>query len=383
MKIVYYCQNVLGIGHVHRSMELCRAFATHHDVTMITGGAPLHSQPFQFSHFQLPGLMMDSNFANLAPHDPGRELEEVKNQRRELLLDFFLQNKPDVFLVELYPFGRKAFRFELDPVLEGIRNGDLPSCQVYCSLRDILVERSDQQKFEQRIITSINDHFDGLLIHGDEGFIPLQATFSRMDDISIPFAYTGYVTSETSRKTRIDVRYELGISADTRLLVASIGGGNVGSELLFKVVAAFDLLDDKRYAMKIFSGPYASIDDIKRLKNLEGDAISVEKFSPHFKDWLMAADLSVSMAGYNTTMDILSTGVPALVYPFNQNQEQALRIEHLEKLVPIKKLNINDLKAEKLAALIKEQQLRRRFDSPISLNGSSNTLQMIEKWWGQ
>ena len=32
----------------------------------------------------------------------------------------------DLFIMDLYPFGRKAFRFELDPILHAIREKKLP-----------------------------------------------------------------------------------------------------------------------------------------------------------------------------------------------------------------------------------------------------------------
>ena len=38
MKIVCYCQHVLGIGHFHRSLELCKALAQHHETVMVLGG---------------------------------------------------------------------------------------------------------------------------------------------------------------------------------------------------------------------------------------------------------------------------------------------------------------------------------------------------------
>ena len=38
--------------------------------------------------------------------------------------------------------------------------------------------------------------------------------------------------------------------------------------------------------------------------------IMVERFTDHFPVWLTAADLSISMGGYNTTMDVLPQGLP-------------------------------------------------------------------------
>ena len=33
MKVSFYCQHVLGIGHFHRSLELCKALAARHRIT--------------------------------------------------------------------------------------------------------------------------------------------------------------------------------------------------------------------------------------------------------------------------------------------------------------------------------------------------------------
>lgn len=141
MKIVCYCQHVLGIGHFHRSLEICQALAKEHETVMILGGpeVPLPKTAVRF--VTLPGLQMDKEFRHLLPCQEGQDLETVKQQRAKQLFDFFAEFKPDIFLVELYPFGRKAFRFELDPLLQGIRDGSLGPCLRLCSLRDILVEK--------------------------------------------------------------------------------------------------------------------------------------------------------------------------------------------------------------------------------------------------
>ncbi|HID02727.1 MAG TPA: glycosyltransferase, partial [Desulfobacterales bacterium] len=38
MKVACYCQHVLGIGHFHRSLEICKALAERHETVMILGG---------------------------------------------------------------------------------------------------------------------------------------------------------------------------------------------------------------------------------------------------------------------------------------------------------------------------------------------------------
>ncbi|MFN2354128.1 MAG: glycosyltransferase family protein [Desulfopila sp.] len=395
MKIVYYCQHVLGIGHFHRSLAICRELAAAHDVTMITGGAPVETGDEQIAFFQLPGLMMDATFNNLAPTGTGTNtekeppdtepatLETVKRRRAALLYTFFEEHRPDACIIELYPFGRKSFRFELDPVLQAIRDGRLPGCHVFCSLRDILVERHDSGKFEQRVITTLNDFFDGLLIHGDKKCIALDATFSRLHDITIPMAYTGYVTPFIPAAPRADVRHNLGFSDATSLIVASIGGGNVGSELLLSMAEAMsfmDVMDDPFLHLQIFTGPYIDNNDLTRLSDHSDARITVSRFTAEFMHWLRAADLSVSMAGYNTTMNILQSGVPALLYPFGQNQEQLLRLQALGHNLPLKMLEQRDLQPETLAGHVRNQLRKGRFSSTVNLNGAAETARLIEHW---
>ena len=42
MKILIYCQHVLGIGHLFRTIEICKALH-HHDVLLVTGGPPVET----------------------------------------------------------------------------------------------------------------------------------------------------------------------------------------------------------------------------------------------------------------------------------------------------------------------------------------------------
>lgn len=383
MKIAYYCQHVLGIGHFHRSLEICRELARHHEVRLIVGGPPVEEVPENIGLYRLPGLRMDEDFQNLAPCDPGLSLAEVKEQRRGLLLDFFQTFRPEAFLVELYPFGRKAFRFELDPLLTAIREGTLPPCRCFVSLRDILVERpDDRDRFENRAVATLNRFFDGLLIHADNEIITLNETFGRCADIRVPIAYTGFVSRQAAGRPRAEIRRELRLAADDRLIVVSIGGGSVGYELLQGAIAAFSSLTASgiTYHMQLFSGPYLQEELFHRLRENLPPKVTLDRFSTSFPDWLQAADLSISMAGYNTCMNILQAGIPALVYPFAQNREQSLRAMRLGKKATIRLLEESDLVPEPLAALMQEMSGKVRFPTAVNLQGAAGTREQIEHW---
>ena len=382
MKIVQYCQHVLGIGHLLRSLEICKALKRH-DVVLVTGGPSVEtSLPDNVREVHLPGLMMDRNFTRLFTTNKGKSIDQVKNDRQKFFFNLFRKEAPDLFIVELYPFGRKAFRFEIDPILKGIRNRELPKCQVICSLRDILVEKEDVIKYEKRVVNSLNKYFDVLLIHADPGLIKLDETFSRVADISIPFAYTGFVTPKPAPERGLMLRQKLGIGKDEIFVVASAGGGNVGALLLETVINAIEYMDTgKKLYLYVFTGPFIGESDFERLQKLAVKRMQLARFTPDFLSYLAAADLSVSMAGYNTCMNILAAQVPSLVWPFSKNREQRLRAERLSRLKAMDVLDDKDLRPERLALLM-DKVLARNFRPRVSidLDGATNTARWIEKW---
>ena len=377
MKILYYCQHVLGIGHFHRSLEICRACSRDHEVTMVIGGPDIVLGEEPFSFFKLPGLQMDEAFSELRSCAPDRDLSQVKEERQKKLLGFFDDYAPDRLIIELYPFGRKAFRFELTPLLKAARK---TSCRIGCSLRDILVEKKqDRLMHEQRAVDTLNQFFDALLVHADPQVVRLESTFGLFDDIRIPLYYTGFITPRPSADGRQRIRAQIGLQDDQKLIVASIGSGSVGSRLLKAVAMAVPLIiTANNVHLQLFTGPYCDQATFDELVDLRNDATTVKRFSNRFIDWLSAADLSVSMAGYNTSMNVLAAGGPGLMLPFDQNREQQLRLQKLTAAHPIRMVHEEDLKPALLAKIIDSQLGEPRFQTSVDLDGALKSAAIIE-----
>ncbi|GLI33690.1 MAG: glycosyltransferase [Deltaproteobacteria bacterium] len=371
MKIMLYSQHVLGIGHFFRSMEVAKALHEH-EVLFVEGGDPLPGfvPPRHVKRFILPPIMMDADFKTLEIHEG--TLEEIKTGRKQMLMDAFTEFSPDVLVTELFPFGRKQFRFELIPLLDKIHE-QRPSTRVVCSLRDILVEKKDQAAYEKGVLDILNRYFDLLLVHSDPELIPLEESFERIGEIKIPIFYTGFIV----RDAPVQVEAHRG-----KIIVVSSGGGRVGIELLSSAIKAVQMLADEDLHLRVFVGPFMEASDRKNLTDLAaGDAdIQLLPFSLDFLSELAHADLSISMAGYNTCMDILSTGVRALVYPFPQNREQALRAQKLEKLGQLKV--IPSLAVQPLAQCILSE-LRAKYSTRrgrLNLSGKTNTAVFIDRY---
>ena len=333
MRIMFYSQHVLGIGHFFRSMEIAGALKPHR-VLFVEGGDPLpgFKPPEHIARVILPSLMMDPDFKMMESRRG--ELDEVKALRAQTLMRVFEDFAPDVILTELFPFGRKQFRFELMPLLQTVRILR-PRPRVVCSLRDILVEKNDQVSYEQGVLDILNRYYDLLLIHSDPRLTRLDETFDRVRDIALPVHYTGFVARPAPPRPH---------GSHEKLIVAATGGGKVGTDLLAATIEAVCTQPQPNLRLRVFCGPFMEEPDRKRLRLLASrdSRTSLEGFSSDFPGELSRADLAVTMAGYNTCMDILSAGVRALVFPFAQNREQTLRAQRLENLGAVRILKSLD-----------------------------------------
>ena len=371
------------MGHLVRSLEFARALSDH-DVTLIAGGQEVDVDlPGHVRLLRLPVLSMDEKFTRLIPGTPGQSVDEIRRERKKTIYSLMEKLQPDLFIVELYPFGRSMFGSELEPLLAEIREGRLGRVRTICSLRDILVEKKDPSAYEKRVIQKLNRHFDALLIHSDPEILRLEETFSRVADIEIPTVYTGFITQQTDAANGKRLRRELALSSTQKFIVASAGGGRSGYRLLTSVIDACELLRDRLpVRLEVFTGPFMENEEFRNLTARTSAGFRIRRYTKRFLDYLYAADLSVSLAGYNTCMNLLVTGVPALVYPYSRQQEQPLRANKIKTLLPMKILNTADIQPARLSDHM-DQSLHRPEvkDAPsVDFDGAANAERFLTRW---
>jgi len=380
--IVIYCQYVWGMGHLFRSIELARALAGHR-VILVAGGQPVALEvPGHVEIVRLHELHMDERFTTLLPGEAGPPLAAIQRARAAALASLFEHHRPQVFIVELYPFGRTAFGFELEPLLENLRRGCYGRVRTVCSLRDVLVEKRDPAAYEARVLDRLHRWFDLLLIHSDERLLPLSETFSRCEDIRIPKAYTGFVAARPDPENGRRLRGELGLKPEQKLVIASCGGGRSGYRLMKSVLEACRRSSDPPLHLEAFCGPFMDAGEFNELHAMAADGRNVRRFTPRLIDYLAVADLSISLAGYNTCMNLLATGAPALVLPYARQREQPLRVERLKTILPLVVLGEDDLEPRRLGQAIERGLSLKRsaLAGALNLDGAADAARYLEAW---
>src|SRR6516225_1184907 len=221
--VLFYVQHLLGIGHVRRAFRLADAVAREGiAVTLVSGGepppGPICEQSARIVQLA-PIRARDASFKELVGAREQPIDEKLREARRGALLAAFEAARPDAVVIEAFPFGRRAFRFEIEPLIEAARSR-YPRPRILCSVRDIVVVPDDASRHRE-IVDRVRADFDFVLVHGDPAFIPLDASFSAAQEIADRLIYTGYIGD-------LDPVDEGGETAAADEVLVSVGGGAVG-----------------------------------------------------------------------------------------------------------------------------------------------------------
>ncbi|NKC16884.1 MAG: glycosyltransferase [Gammaproteobacteria bacterium] len=357
-RLVVVVQNLMGVGHQRRAGAICAAAAAAGwGVTLISGGYPLRGfTPSNYGFVQLPPARCpDLEFDRLID-EHGREVDEGwREQRKNALLDAVARSKPDVLLLETFPFGRKLLRFELIPLLNALSQWR-PRPVIASSIRDIIEYREKRRRYDE-MAAYVNKYFDLVLVHSDRTLVPLEATFPPYPTIAAKVRYTGYVYEGEFPTGWGPASGGEGVSEDADEggcgeVIVSAGGGGYGRHLLHAAVKAHPLSGLARRRWRILVGDNVADGDFAALKSAAEHPLTVvQRVRPDFPQLLKRAHLSISQGGYNTVLDVLQSAVPALIVAYHDRseREQLLRARILAQAGYVSLLPNGDLTARSLA----------------------------------
>ncbi len=346
MKVMIVVTHLLGTGHLSRALTLGRAFVQHgHQVLLVSGGMPAPQlDGAGITLLGLPPLRSDgTDFTRLLTQTGDVADDAYMQARKRALVEAVRSFAPDILITELYPFGRRSLTDEFTAALDATQ--ELPVKPVILgSVRDILAPPSKPAKAE-RTEQIVLDSYDGILVHSDQKAVSLDLSWPVSEQLEKRLFYTGFVAPKAP-----DPHPD---ALGQGEVLVSAGGGSVGQPIFRAAIEAARKMSNRRWRLLV-GGQDASA-RIDHLSQYVGDApVTLEKVRPDFRQMLPHAAASVSMCGYNTALDILQAGTPAVFVPFDDGKEveQTLRGESLSNLPAIDILPSQDLNGDTLAMAV-------------------------------
>lgn len=371
-----YCNYVYGIGHLIRSLELSKGLTSDFNVYLLSGGEPVPNLEIcdSINFIQLPALFKKEKEVELIPVDQDMSLSECFVERQGIIDQWVKEIKPDVIITEHFPFG---LLFEEESIhLINYAKENNQNLKVVCSVREV-IESSFGGPNDGKICQILNKNFDLVLIHGDERVIPISRSFPRIDDLQIPVIHTGYVVVkkyvEPLRKTQKPI------------LLVSVGGGRLGTELLEAVVESRkELVHQITHQLIIFTGAFQdrTLERFINKSTEENNGIKIMTFDrSEYLHYLSSAEVVISLGGYNSTLESISMKKKVLIYDrgfAGNNKEQKLRIKTLEEKGYLKTFSAEDLSHGRLSELILRTFIwQKDLDYKINFNGIQRSLEEI------
>lgn len=378
MKVLVWVQHLLGIGHLRRAQALTDALAAMGaKVTVLQGGFDVPGTGFPNAQvIALPALRAaDAGFSGLADAQGDPPGEALWSRRTEIALKALQEIQPGALVTESFPFGRRAFRAELLPLLEAAHRMK-PRPAIVASVRDVLVAKNSEKK-ERWMAETARRFYDQVIVHGDPEIIPFGATFPYVEQLGNLLFYSGYIGAG-SRGPAAEHK-----AGGTDIIVSG-GGGAVSAALYGDVLAALELVRLPGARWRLLAGPDLPAADrrtlLARTSRMTVD-VQIEPAVPDLAACLAGARLSISQGGYNTVMDVLSSGVPALVVPFSAGgeSEQQVRAEALAGRGRLSVLSEADASRPAVLAGAIADALRQPPPEPVSwpMDGAETSAQRI------
>ena len=326
--LLYYCQHADGMGSQVRAFTIANRLAHRFRVVMLNGGAPPlgTNMPANIELIQLPPRKadIDSDVVNIDKRDT---IQSELAVRREMILEKYKPLKPRILLLETFPFGQREINDELMPLIESTRESLFTKPLIVCSVTDILPSsRHDKERRDDRTAELLNNHFDAVIMHSDSSFARLEEFFQPRDVLTTPVHHSGFVLRDRDDPPK-------GGSKEEKVLV-SAGSGIAGGVLFRAAAEAHRLLwDVDHLPMTIVAGPCLPEAEWQALKKIAGDlpALDLKRSVPDLGAELARVRWAVCHCGYNTAVDVLATGVSALLVPGGHSHElqQADRAQRL------------------------------------------------------
>jgi predicted glycosyltransferase len=337
---MFYCHDTYGLGHLRRALTLGTYLRDRcpEMTQLIVTGLPLphrFQMPDGVDYVKLPSIQRIGPEQDDAPY-VARSLNvpfsDIRDLRQEILLAAARRFAPDALIVDVMPVGVKG---ELIPTLRYLKTAPHPARLIF-GMRDMLDDPPLIHHAYARdgVYEDLDVLYDLVLVYGQQDVYDVVREYRLPPRVAAKTRFVGYLRRDQAEQPPAAVRAQLGLQTG-RLVLITVGGGVDGYAVLQAMLEAIHGAPDAvRFDCMLVTGPLMSDQDRERLQaTAPADGrVRLVEFVDDMIGLIAAADVVVSMAGYNTVCEILSNGRPAILIPRTAKPtEQFLRAEALSR----------------------------------------------------
>ena len=334
--VMFYSHDTYGLGHLRRTLALARHLPAGRPARsqLIVTGSPLAHR------FALPAERYEPRYLRVP-------FANIRDLRREILLSAARHVTPQMLIVDNVPRGLKG---ELVPALRFLKDH---GCILVLGLRDVVDEADWVRTTWERdgSYELLDEVYDLILVYGRQDLYDITHEYGFSAGARAKTRFVGYLGREPPSRGLEEVRAELGVG-DARLVLVMACGGGDGCRLLSTVVEAMRLRNGRRgFECLLLGGPLMPPEDRRRVLALAASEPSVRyiDFVDDVTSYVAAADVVVSMGGYNSVCELLSTGKAAIVVPRTApRREQLIRADALSRRGLLRMIHPDRLTSERM-----------------------------------
>ncbi len=333
--ILMYSHDTYGLGHIRRTMAIAAHLLGPRINILILTGSPIagrFSFPEQIDFVRIPGMIKKTNDEYL-PLSIKINARHALDIRKNIITATAKTFQPKLFIVDKEPLG---LRKEVLPTLKWLQRS-LPGTRAILGLRDIMDDAAAVKKDwrEKGVYEILQNLYAEIWVYGNQAFYNPIIEYDIAQPISRKIHFTGYIPRKIPGPDAVrNMRKELGAKPDEKLVVVTTGGGGDGYPVMRNYIAMLEsaagLLPFKSV---LITGPFMPKNKRRKIfKRARKLGVRTYHFYRQMEKIFAAADLVVSMGGYNTLCEILSQGTPSLIIPRETpRKEQLIRAQAFKR----------------------------------------------------
>jgi predicted glycosyltransferase len=367
-RILVYSHDTFGLGNIRRMLAISQSLVDAFDdlsILIVTGSPMLHAfrVAANIDYVKLPCLRRTQS-GGYAAKSLSLDLQDTVRLRRNMIASAVRDFAPDLILVDKKPFGVEN---ELEPALHAAKRRRCAP-KLVLLLRDILdaPEATIPVWEKHGYHDAIEQLYDSVLVVGSPDLFDVRAEYRFPRASAEKVRYCGFIGRDRGRRTRSQVRQELGIG-DARLVLVTPGGGEDGQQLISSYLKGLrEHPPSSDVATLLISGPElpAAAREAAQSAMTGRPRVIHREFTDDMMSYMDAADVVVSMGGYNTICEILTLRKRAVVVPRTRPVlEQLIRAERMARLGLMRMIHPAALGARQLMSAVRDEMGRENVHS--------------------